>query len=247
MNSVAAKKEKINSGLWWRIGLIALVFALILTLAWRIFEFGRYMAGYDRAAFGEIRQKLEENSATLESELRELRKQKMVLEQTNRIESQAYGQVRKDLMGLQDDILELKEELAFYRGIVSPDEDTARGLQVQRFTITKSSGERSWHYKLVLTRVLKNGGTAKGAVEFLIEGVASESGIKKQLALNGISVPRVQQISYNFKYFQNIEGEIELPEGFVPSRTVLILKPGGRGNKTELKKMFDWPEEHKSS
>ncbi len=245
MSRIVIKKEEEENNSWWRFGLAALLVASLVS-AWGIFEYGRYRAGYDRVAFKEVRQKLEQSNAAFEAELRKLRKEKLDLEHTMRIESQAYSQVRKDLMGLQDELLELKEELAFYRGIISPS-DVNRGLQIQRFTLTKSGGERSWHYKLVLTRVLKNRGTARGTAEILVEGVSAESGVNKQLTLSGISVPRVQQLRYNFKYFQNIEGEIELPAGFTPSRAILILKPGGKGNKTQLKKVFDWPEGHKST
>ncbi len=246
MSRIVIKKEEEEEGSpWRRVGLAALMLAL-LGGAWGIFEYGRYRAGYDRIAFMDIRHKLEQSNVALEEELKKLRMEKLDLEQTMRIESQAYGQVRKDLMGLQDELLELKEELEFYRGIVSPN-DANRGLQIQRFTVTKGSGERSWHYKLVLTRVLKNRGTARGTVEILVEGVSSESGITKQLTLSGISVPRLRQLRYNFKYFQNIEGEIELPVGFVPSRVILILKPGGKGNNTRLKKIFDWPQGRKST
>jgi len=143
-------------------------------------------------------------------------------------------------MGLQDELLELKEELAFYRGIISPKEAN-RGLQIQQFTLTQGSGEHSWHYKLVLTRVLKNHGMAQGVAEILVEGVSAESGKKKQLPLGSISVPPVKQLRYKFKYFQNLEGEITLPAEFSPSRVILILKPGGKGNKTRLRKVFDWP------
>ncbi len=230
---------------WWRIGLTVLILALLVA-AWSIFEYGRYRAGYDRVTFRDIRLQLEQSNTAQEVDLRKLRKEKLDLEQTMRIENQAYSQVRKDLMELQEELLELKEELAFYRGIVSP-EDADRGLQIQRFTVTKNQEDRSWQYKLVLTRVLKNRGTARGTAEIQVEGVTAESGSKKLLSLGEISVPRVKHLRYGFKYFQNLEGEIKLPAGFAPSRVILVLKPGGKGNKTQLKKTFDWPEGQKQT
>ena len=224
-----------------RTGLVVLMFVLLLS-AWGIFEYGRYRAGYDRAVFRDIRQNLEESNIALEVELRKLRQEKLDLEQSVRIEGQAYSQVRKDLMNLQDELLELKEELAFYRGIISP-KDANRGLQIQRFTVTRGREERVWHYKLVLTRVLKNRGTARGTAEIHVEGVTAKSGRKIQLALDKISIPRGRKLRYNFKYFQNLEGEMKFPDGFTPSRVMLVLKPGGKGNKTRIKKVFDWPEE----
>ncbi len=236
MTRIIVKKEQ-ESGPWWRIGVAALVLAVLVS-GWGMFEYGRYRAGYDRAGFNKIRQQLEKSNAELEAEVRKLQQEKMELEQTRHIESQAYRLVREDLRTLQDELLELKEELAFYRGIVSPEEG-GRGLQIQRFTVAKDDEERSWLFKLVLTRVLKNRGVAKGAVEIKIEGV-DEQGKRSFIS------PQ-QRLRYNFRYFQNIEGKVKFPKGFVPSRATVTLKPGGRGNKTELKKSFDWPVKPEST
>jgi len=235
MTRIVVKKEE-ESGPWWRIGMVALLLALLVS-GWGLFEYGRYRAGYDRAAFNQLRQQLEKNNSELEAEVRRLRQEKMELEQTRQIESRAYGLVRKDLRDLQNELLELKEELAFYRGIVSP-EESGRGLQIQRFNITKDSEERAWNFKLVLTRVLKNKGVAKGTVEVQVDGIDAQG--------KHSSVTPLQRLRYNFKYFQNIKGKVELPEGFVPSRATVVLKPGGRGNKTEVRKSFDWPVEPKA-
>ncbi len=236
MTRIVVKKEE-ESGPWWRIGVAALVLAVLVS-GWGLFEFGRYRAGYDRAAFNQFRQRLERSNAELEAEVRKLRQEKMELEQARHIESQAYSLVRKDLRDLQDELLELKEELAFYRGIVSPKE-SGRGLQIQRLNVTPASEERFWHFKLVLTRVLKNKGAAKGTVEIRVEGADGQG--------RHSSISPLQRLRYNFKYFQNIEGKFQLPEGFTPSRVTVVLKPGGRGNKTEVKKSFDWPAEPEST
>ncbi len=229
MTRVVIRKE---SGPPWRyIAVAALLLALLIS-GWGLFEYGRYRAGYDRAHFRQIQQRLEENNAKLEAELRRLQQEKIELEQTRRIESQAYSLVREDLRTLQGELLELKQELAFYRGIVSPEEG-GRGLQIQRFTATPSAEANGWVFKVVLTRVLKNKGVAKGTMEIKIDGTDGQG--------NRASVSPLRRLRYNFKYFQNIEGDFQLPKGFTPSRATVILRPGGRGNKTELKKSFDWP------
>ena len=241
MTRIVIQKEPEQSRAWRRRVVAALAAVVALVSGWSIFEYGRYRAGYDGNAMREIRQRLEQTNADLEGELSRLREEFSSLEQSSRIESQAYAQVRSDLTELQDEILELKQELAFYRSIVSP-EDDRRGLQIQQFTLSRGSVERLWRYKLVLTRVLNNGAAARGTVDLLVEGDMAGSGVGKQLALSSISVPRIRQLRYNFKYFQNIEGELEIPEGFVPVRVVLVLNPGGKGNKTRIRKVFDWSE-----
>ncbi|HFC53063.1 MAG TPA: hypothetical protein ENJ43_01365 [Gammaproteobacteria bacterium] len=241
MTRIVIQKEPERDHPWRRRAVVVLAVVVALITCWSVFEYGRYRAGYDGAAMREMRQKLEQTNAGLEKELNRLREENSNLEQSSRIESQAYAQVRAHLARLQDEILELKQELAFYRSIVSP-EDKRRGLQIQRFTLNRSSVERLWRYRLVLTRVLNNGAPARGTVDLTVEGEEAGSGNGKQLALSSISVPRIRRLGYNFKYFQNIEGELEIPEGFVPERVVLVLNPGGKGNQTRIRKVFDWPD-----
>ncbi len=240
MTRIVIQQEPEEERPWHRRAVVALAAVVALIMAWSLFEYGRYRAGYDGYAMREIRQRLEQANSSLERELGRLREENSYLEHSARIERQACVQIKSDLTGLQDEILELKQELAFYRSIVSPD-DERRGLRIQRFTLNKSSVERLWRYKLVLTRALNKGAPARGTVDLTVEGQEAGSAVSKQLALSAISVPRIRRLSYNFKYFQNLEGELEIPEGFVPERVVLVLNPGGKGNRTRIQKVFDWP------
>jgi len=44
-----------------------------------------------------------------------------------------------------------------------------------------------------------------------------------------------------FKYFQTIEGDMVLPQGFVPSSVLVDLKPSG-SDKNSITKTFNWME-----
>ena len=47
------------------------------------------------------------------------------------------------------------------------------------------------------------------------------------------------QIRLGFRYFQNVTGEMVLPEGFTPERIELVSKSTGR-DAVEVEKKFGW-------
>jgi hypothetical protein len=49
-----------------------------------------------------------------------------------------------------------------------------------------------------------------------------------RLDLREVTAQRVAQLPYRFQYFENIEVEIVLPNGFSPERVVVDVRPAGR-------------------
>jgi hypothetical protein len=212
--------------------------ALAIAIAWGLFEYGRYSAGYDSLSASAEMQQLEKLKLQLERQITNLREQKIVLEQSQQVDKLAYDKVRQELKEKQDENLELKEELAFYRGIVSP-EEAAHGLRIQSLNITKNAKVRSFHYKLVLTQVLKNDRLARGGVDVVLEGIREDDGQQETIKLRDVAVPKIRSLNFRFKYFQSFEGDMEMPEGFVPIRVSVTVNPSSRSLKS-VQKVFDW-------
>jgi hypothetical protein len=174
----------------------------------------------------------------LQQELDALSLAKSLLETGKEIDDQASESVRTELKDLQRELLELKEELAFYRGIVSPKE-ASQGLYIQTFNITKNDEERSFRYKLVLTQVLKNDRHVRGKIDVMIEGIMEEDGRQEQIRLRDVTVSKNRDLEYRFKYFQSFEGDMKLPDGFVPIRVIVTVTPRYRSQK-QIEKVFNW-------
>jgi len=51
---------------------------------------------------------------------------------------------------------------------------------------------------------------------------------------------KAEAIKFRFRYFQNIIGELQLPEGFVPREVMVVAQSSGL-NAQRLEKTFDWP------
>jgi len=221
-----------------RVILALVVFALAIS-GYALFEYGRFSAGYDRGDVNQRHDKLNNQLNKLETNIGSLREQQAVLESSKQIERKAYDELDITLKVLQSEILELKGELAFYRGIVSP-KDAAQGLHLQRFRVKPNGKSRGFRYKVILTQVLKNSQFVRGSVRINIEGLQGKEA--KVLKLSEVTAKPVKDLEYRFRYFQSMEGELALPSGFTPHRVTVTVVPRGRSNKQQsIEKTFDWP------
>jgi len=215
----------------WRTRVVITLGAIIIIMAgWILFEYGRFTSGFDSIEAYNARSELIDTQKQLENQIEELREQKAVLERASQIEKKAYAELDINMKIRQAELLELKEELAFYRGIVSPSNASA-GLRLQRFDIESTGQPRGYRSKVVLTQVLKNHRMARGYVRLSMEGLLN--GQLMTLSLKDLTEKQIKEIKYRFKYFQNLEEDLILPEGFKPLRAMIQVVPsGGKDQKT---------------
>ena len=219
---------------WKRYAVIGAVVMAFIVTAYLFYHYGQSSAGQNLDALYEERGELRDAIASLKSELGDARDQVAVLKRSSEINKQAYKEVDNSLTSLQSEILELKEEVAFYRSIVAPRE-SAKGLHIQRFKIEPNREANSFKYKLILTQVIKQNRVTKGRVEMSIEGL--QNGEQRVLSLAEVDTSKQDKLVFRFKYFQNFEGDMVLPGDFVPSRVQLKVI----SNIVTIDKTFDWP------
>ncbi|MCW9024970.1 MAG: hypothetical protein OQK73_09855 [Gammaproteobacteria bacterium] len=237
MSLVVKSHRPLVSRMLWLLGILAMLIA-----GWSLFDYGRYLAGYDSAEMEHERGILLDLKMELEHEIDQLREEKALLERASQIERQAYAELDATLKVLQEEILELKEELAFYRGIVSP-RDASSGLQLQTFKIEPNGQSNNYRYKVVLTQVLKNDRLATGRVKLFIDGL--HNGVEPvTLELKDVSEKQIKELSYRFKYFQSLDGDLALPAQFKPLRITLQITPSSR-KQGGIEKTIEWTRQEK--
>lgn len=202
---------------------------------WGLYFLGQRSAGYD---FSQLSDKLVatgDYARSLEEQKSKLSEQLAVLERGRQVEQTAFSDVDSSLKDLQQEILELKEEVAFYRGIVAPRESDG-GLNIQSFKVEKTTEERVYRFKLVLTQVSKNDSLVKGRVKIDLAGI--REGKPTKLTLSEVSGSSSPNLDLRFKYFQTVEGSMLLPVGFSPTDIEIEILPiGGRAG---FSKSFNW-------
>ncbi len=215
--------------------LILSVVSLSLALGgWGLFELGLYQGGAKRLEAAQERVVLQQRIDELTLLSQQQREQVTMAQRGNEIDQAAYKEVRDNLKQLQEEILELRQEVEFYRGIVSPAERQV-GLTIQNFKLLPAGEDHLYHFELVLTQVLKNDRTTSGSITFIVRGV--QAGEPKELRFKDISPNSSVKNDFRVRYFQKIEGDIRLPADFAPRSVVIEIQPVKR--KT-ISKTFDW-------
>ena len=219
------------------IGFRAAIAVALIVGGYLLFEFGRLQAGYNIA--DEISDKAALNVVIggLEDQIVGLKQEIALLETHRDIEKEAYKVVEANLADLEQKIQEQSDAIAFYRGIVSP-KDGGRGLRVQDLKLTKGRDDRHYNVRLVLVQVMKHDRSVKGTVGFSVEG--SQDGVAKTYALSEL-LPDDGNSSwpFAFRYFQDFDRELILPEGFTPERVNVEVNSNTK-SIASIKESFDW-------
>ncbi len=206
--------NRYNSGYVWAMR-TAVAVALVVG-GYLTFEFGRIQADYNVVDAAQERHDDENRIAALEKQISTLKQEISLLETHRNIDREAYKDVETSLSNLQEKIQEQGDAIAFYRGIISPS-DGQRGLRVQDLRLSKGKDERQYHLKLVLVQVMQHDRSVKGEVNFSLEG--AQDGVATSYDFEQlVPADEASNWPFSFRYFQNFNRQLILPEGFLPER-----------------------------
>lgn len=227
---------------WVLVGVVALV---TLASAYTVYRLRVHPAqplfGDPKSDVGQLRE--ERRRLTLElrgvrQELDTLRGRSTFEARSCEIDIQACEAVRRSVTSLEHEVADLREQLTFYRNIVSP-EQTRAGVRVLRLAVRPGQAADIWRYDLVLVQPVRRDRTAAGRFNFQIEGLVGQQ--LQTLALSDLLVGEASEQEFSFRAFQEFSGEMLLPTGFLPSRlTVTLEVQDGRSAPVPVKEAFDW-------
>jgi hypothetical protein len=201
-------------------GLLGGLIALYL-----MYEWGRFEGGYSKFAEIQHRRELNAKIESLQDENERLRVAVAAAELDRKVENRAYADVEKNLADLQAQVLKHREQLTFYRGIVSP-EDGIGGLRIQRFQVLPGGADHHYRLRLVLVQSMRQESVVSGSVIVQLEGVRENKPVQLPLSAAAETTRADGQLPFQFRYFQNLEQDIVLPDGFEPRAvTVEVRSP----------------------
>jgi septal ring factor EnvC (AmiA/AmiB activator) len=179
----------------------------------------------------------EKRLKSLQEERNELRRELNRVQQEAQMDQVALRAVKEQIKQLQTERLEMEEELAFLRGIVSDTSDK-NGLRVQKFKLVPGLEKGQFDYQFSVSQVIGSGTTAKGKILISVEGLQKDQAVT--LDLKEMTDGKIRSHKMRFRFFQNIEGTLMLPDDFVPAKIVIEVDPEGKKQDT-VKAIYDWP------
>jgi hypothetical protein len=223
---------------WRRTVTITAACGAVILAGWVLYDYGRHRGGYESVTDAQDLIQMRDHVQRLEVENKHLSDRLALMKQGNKVDQFAYKDVSHSLKGLQDEVYELKEEVAFYRTILEPG-DTKKGLRVQSLKVERDGQRDRYRYKLVLTQVLTDAAPVQGNVQLIVYG--QQGTTLKALSLSDLTADKDSEIQFRFKYFQKLQGIMIFPAGFSPTRVALRVIPKGRAKET-VEKTFNWSE-----
>ena len=220
---------------YWVMTALGILLFIGLSL-WFAYERGRIAGGYDTVTAAGRVEELEQTLAELQSEMADMQSSNTALERNNHIEKDANRQVKETIVKLQDEILQLNQEVALYRGFVSP-EKSKRRLVIQKLYFVRK-GENVYNYSVFVSVKGKNTRIVRGIMKISFDG--QKDGKPYSIKMGNMVVSKAnKKFKLGFKYYQEFAGTIKLPEGFAPSTLRIQVVPNS-SRLVNIDKTVDW-------
>lgn len=148
----------------------------------------------------------------------------------------AFEQLQQALKDQEAQVQEQKRQLAFFERIMRPTGEQV-GVVIDNLTLQETSIPGRYHYRLALTQPAKKRELFRGQVQIKVEG--SQGDKPRTLGSRELGM-KVGEGRYALRYFQLLEGNWQLPEGFVPDRVRITISKDSRQPAQEL--LAEWGE-----
>lgn len=211
---------------------LAVLAVLLVVGGFGLYELGQRSGGYASFSADQRRQALRAEVGRLRLENQQVKDELARLRTSAEVDRQAQVLLRESLTTSEARIAELNEELEFYRRIVVPPEGQA-GLRVQSFDFTPAADSHH-RVRMLLVQSPQRSGRAQGQLDLILHGTLR--GVEASLTLPQLAA---EPVEYEFLYFQDLELDLVLPEGFAPDIAEIELRPAGRGARP-VTATFPW-------
>lgn len=203
--------------------------ALAIVWGWLFWRGLHTDASRLRTELGAVRGQLADARAETE-----MLKQRLAnAERAEFVSRSANNRVQEILADKGEQIAGLKADLDFYERLVGTT-DRRHGLRVHNieFKAVKAS---IWRYTITLTQNINRGGLTSGQIQFALDGMSGGK-MKSVEWPQLLQKPGAPAQVFSFRYFQQIEGDVMLPPGFIPQR-VRVKVSSSFGKQEQL---FEW-------
>lgn len=214
---------------------VALVLALALAVGFYLGQMATYSGmGRNPTSYRTLQAQLLASQDKLSERESELEVQRT----RHAVDRAALEMVRSDLATQNEQIAGLEEGLNFYRSLMVPG-DLDKGLSIRGIELVAGAESRHYAYRIVLLQQqARKQPMVVGKLHVTVTGMQAEEPL--EYPLGAISGGLTEDaIAIKFRYFQSVEGELTVPEGFEPQSvrvTAQVTKP----RKIEVGEEFPW-------
>ena len=224
---IAAPRMAVRTHIaWYWRGLVLSVFVVAGVIgAWWIYDTGSRLAGFERSEAKQELHQLAGRAVRLETENRELRTAALKNRQQLEIEQATQSDLARSVKTLQDENASLKEDIAFFRSLMSSDHSDG-ALGIYHFKVERGALPGEYRYRLLLQQSgQQRDQEFHGSVQFVVNGV--QGARKIILTIPDGKEPGGEGLNVSFKYYQRLEGSFQVaPQAVVKNVQVRVFENG---------------------
>lgn len=153
--------------------------------------------------------------------------QLVLSERQLQVERAAQSGAAKEMAALQDEIMRLKEDVAFYESILA--ESGSSGVpRLHSVKLVKGSHPGEYQYHILLVQSGRHDKVVRGTLRLMLQATQDGKAVTRHVESAG----QQQSIMVNFKYYQRLDGTFSIPVA-VQGQSLLVefLESGGRQPK----------------
>ena len=190
-----------------------------------------------RASFSDAGREAGATPGNAVHDLQALQEEFEVQRVQHELDSAALGMVRQEIAAQKEQIANLEEGLRFYKGLMAP-EEIAQGLSLRKIELVATEASNRFVFRLVAQQEALKHTTLKGSLSVEVFGLQGEEEVAYPLSELSKDIED-NSITLRFRYFQSIEGQLELPAEFTPQGFRVVARASSP-RKVELREQFPW-------
>lgn len=140
------------------------------------------------------------------------------------VDKNSLEQMRLEMVQSQERIELLGEQIRFYQSLMDPNPEKG-GVYIETVDIEPSDAEGAYKYNIVVAQRSSNHRRVQGNMDLQL--ISEGKGDARQIFSLGELTESVDSLSLGFKFFQQLDGDFKLPEGFIPTKVRVTVRLDG--------------------
>jgi len=181
--------------------------------------------------------RLQADLSAMEAALKLARGDLEMLRTRHEVDTHALELLRGEIAAEKERTAELEEGMSFYRSMMVS-EGAAKGLSLRTPELVAGDRPGRVRYRIFIQQKDREYEMVEGRLSVEVYGTSGESEVRYPLAKLSTDFTE-RAAALHFRYFQAIEGEILLPDGFEPKGLKLTAR-ARKPRAMEVREQFPW-------
>lgn len=182
-------------------------------------------------------ERMQSEYAAMEAALKTARGDLEMQRTRHEVDKHALELLRSEMAAEKERTAELEEGLSFYRSMVVS-EDMTKGLSLRKPELVPGDNPGGVRYRIFVQQKDREFETVEGRLSVEVYGVSGDREVSYPLAKLSKDFDE-KAAKLQFRYFQAVEGEITLPDGFEPKGMKLEAR-ARKPREMEVREQFPW-------